>query len=465
MIRCTKHTMLILCSVILLLNPLPAQESHIQPYDSNPYYWQYNGEPVMLLGGSKDDNLFQIPNLEAHLDLMQSVGANYIRNTMSSRDEGNVQPFQQLEDRMYDLDQWNAEYWQRFENMLEWTSERDIIVQIEVWAFHDFYGEWEEFLPWNPRYNVNYTAQSTQLDTGSYGSYWETRHDFFYTVPALHNDTEVLRYQQAFVDKILSYSLEYGHVLYCMTNEIFTQYSPEWGWYWAEYIENRALEAGVVVQVAEMYQNHDLTHEQHRATLDHPEIYDFIDISQNSRQLDDRHWERLQWVREYIADQPRPINHNKTYGGDEVAWTDGDEHGIERFWRNIIGGTASVRFHRPPSGIGLNERAQAQIQSARMLLESINIYDCQPDEEHTLLSERDEDEAYLTYMPGKEYALYFPEGGSIQLDLTDANGQFTIQWLHIEKSEWTVSKTIHAGEIVRLDIPEQGKNWAAVIKK
>ncbi|MBD3276217.1 MAG: hypothetical protein GF372_12950, partial [Candidatus Marinimicrobia bacterium] len=70
-----------------------------------------------------------------------------------------------------------------------------------------------------------------------------------------------------------------------------------------------------------------------------------------------------------------------------------------------------------------------------------------------------------TYMPGKEYALYFPEGGSIQLDLTDANGQFTIQWLHIEKSEWTNKEKITAGTIVTLEVPAQGKNWAVVIKK
>jgi len=30
----------------------------------------------------------------------------------------------------------------------------------------------------------------------------------------------VLRFQQKFVDKMLSHSLRYGHVLYCMTNEI-----------------------------------------------------------------------------------------------------------------------------------------------------------------------------------------------------------------------------------------------------
>lgn len=53
----------------------------IQPYQKNSSYWQFKGEPVLLLGGSDQDNLFNHPNLppeglEAHLDLLVSVGGN-----------------------------------------------------------------------------------------------------------------------------------------------------------------------------------------------------------------------------------------------------------------------------------------------------------------------------------------------------------------------------------------------------
>src|SRR5210317_1583929 len=59
--------------------------SRIEPWPENPKYWQLDGGPVLLLGGTKDDNLFQIPDLEEHLDLLASLGGNYIRNTMSDR--------------------------------------------------------------------------------------------------------------------------------------------------------------------------------------------------------------------------------------------------------------------------------------------------------------------------------------------------------------------------------------------
>ena len=36
----------------------------------NPFYWEVNGEPTLLIGGSIEDNLFQIDNLVEELDLM-----------------------------------------------------------------------------------------------------------------------------------------------------------------------------------------------------------------------------------------------------------------------------------------------------------------------------------------------------------------------------------------------------------
>jgi hypothetical protein len=56
-------------------------------------------------------------------------------------------------------------------------------------------------------------------------------------VPALDNNELVLRYQQAFVDKLLSYSLRYPHVLYCMNNE--TGEDVAWSDFWARYVRAR----------------------------------------------------------------------------------------------------------------------------------------------------------------------------------------------------------------------------------
>ena len=50
----------------------------IQPYSKNPWYWQFRGEPIILIGGSDDDNLFQWSGrkLTEHLDLLLSAGCS-----------------------------------------------------------------------------------------------------------------------------------------------------------------------------------------------------------------------------------------------------------------------------------------------------------------------------------------------------------------------------------------------------
>ena len=41
--------------------PAFSAKGRIGVYKENPRYWQYKGRPVLLLGGSVEDNLFQIP--------------------------------------------------------------------------------------------------------------------------------------------------------------------------------------------------------------------------------------------------------------------------------------------------------------------------------------------------------------------------------------------------------------------
>ena len=79
---------IVLVSIILVGCQNP-EKNRIQPWSENPWFWQFKGEPIMLLGASSDDNLFQWPTemLVPHLDSMKEVGANYVRNTMSDRQD------------------------------------------------------------------------------------------------------------------------------------------------------------------------------------------------------------------------------------------------------------------------------------------------------------------------------------------------------------------------------------------
>jgi hypothetical protein len=459
--RWQRHCLLFGLAMFAASHAVASAGEGIQPWPENPRYWQFKGQPVLLLGGSKDDNLFQIPDLKEHLDEMAAVGANYIRNTMSDRsDHGfEIYPFKKLADGRYDLEQWNEQYWQRFDNMLNWTAERDVIVQIEVWDRFDYSRDHWTPHPYNPKNNVNYTYEQSGFAERYPDHPGANRQPFFFTTPKQKNNQTVFRYQQRFVDKMLSYSLKHDHVLYCMDNE--TSGEEAWGAFWAEHIKNRAGEAGKKVFVTEMWDAWNLKAEEHRRTLDHPERYDFADVSQNNQMKGQIHWDNFQWVYQRIAAKPRPLNTVKTYGADGGRYGN-NRDGLERWWRHVIGGAASARFHRPDSGLGLSQPAKAAIQAARKLESAIRLWEVEP--ANHLLSEREENQAFLAARPGNAYALYFTDGGSVKLDLEDAPGTFQARWINIATGQWDKTEKLDGGGAVTVRAPGRG-HWVAAITK
>ena len=436
------------------------ENNRIKIYAENPRYWQYKGEPILLIGGSVEDNLFQIPNLKEHLEVLKSAGGNYVRSTMSWVDEGDVPPHKKVGD-LYDLNQWNDEFWTRFRNFITWTHEMDIIIQIEVWATFNYYRESWAANPFNPLNNSNYTVEESGLPTVVDSHPVATKNNFFWSVPKERNQEIVLKYQEKFVDKLLSETLPYGHILYCMDNE--TAVTAAWGEYWATYIQKKASEAGRVVETTEMWDPWDLSDDKHKATFDHPETYSFCDISQNNHQKGQRHWDNAQKIRAKIS-PIRPINNIKIYGADGGRFGSSRD-GLERFWRNVFGGFASARFHRPDSGVGLSEIAQAHLKSMRMITDEMDIFTCVP--HNDLLSNRADNGVYTIANSGKEYAVYFPKGGSVDLNLsafekTDTE-TISVRWLNIRKSEWKQEQEIPISDSITLTAPTE-VHWAVLIQ-
>jgi len=453
--------------------------NRIKPYVNNSRYWQYNGKPVLLLGGSKTDHIFLLDDLKTHLDEIQTAGANYVRNTMSQREGKDLKPHKLLPNGKFDLDQWNQEYWKRFQNMLKWTAEREIIVQIEVWDRFDYSTVNWETSPWNPGNNVNYTYEQTGFAHEYPRHSSQDLQPFFHSIkgmPRYNRKLDIIRqYQEAFVTRMLSYSLKYGHVLYCMDNETSTP--AQWGQYWIKFIKTKAAERGVTVCTTDMFDDAFRAEKaQHTPIIfNDVEHYMFADISQvNSRNFDETHWGKLQWLLRQINTHPRPSNHTKIYGSGYYSFgTGGPEDGVERFWRNIIGGSASARFHRPDAGNGLNDYAKASIKAARILEGLVNFWDIAP--QMDLLSDRESNEAYLAAKPGQCYVLYFTDGGSVRLDLSGTKGSFNVTWISVSMGVCTrtsaaggyrlMKDTVQGGNILTVSAPYKGGWVAAIVKK
>ena len=105
-------------------------------------------------------------------------------------------PFRLREDGKFNLNKWNDEYWNRFANFLQQTAERDIIVQIELWATFDYYRDNWARNPFNPKNNVNYKTKRSKLSEVVDTHPIFTNNNFFRSVPSKLNVTPVLWQQQ-----------------------------------------------------------------------------------------------------------------------------------------------------------------------------------------------------------------------------------------------------------------------------
>lgn len=454
----------LLCPSLLSL-PNPNAPPGLQPWPDNAWYWSYRGQPVLLLGGSDDDNLFQWTEakLKEQLERLVAAEGNVVRNTMSDRrDLGfEVYPFRQLDHGKYDLEQWNDEYWERFARFLSETARRQVFVQIEIWDRFDYSdhrgNRWQSH-PYHPANNVNYTFAQSGFAPSYPAHPGANQQPFFRTTPAQQDNQIVLRYQQRFVNKLLDHTLRFDHVLYCIDNE--TRADASWGRYWAEFVKRRASQEGKQVFVTEMWDDWDLRAKRHKQTFDHPELYDFVDVSQNNHLKGQQHWDNFLYVRDYLSRHPRPMNTTKTYGADGNKFGHSDQDAIERFWRHLLAGAASIRFHRPESGLGLNDKAVACLRAARKLEALAPLWNLKP--ANQLLVDRQPNQAYAAADPGKTYAVYFPQGGTLRLDLAQTQSRFTAHWIQIDTGRAGPSQPIPGGAKIPLSAPNRG-NWAVVL--
>ncbi len=424
------------------------EESVIKPYSLNKTYWQYEGKPVLLLGGTDNDNLFQNSNIKTHLDSLKEAGGNYIRNTMSDRDSGDMHAFYLNREGKYDLNRWNSEYWDCFETLLKLAEERDIIVQIEIWDRFDHSREPWQTDPYNPGNNVNYSFSESGLDSVYPLHPGRNGQPFFFSVPGLNNNTVLLKYQKLFVEKLLSISLKYNNVLYCIDNE--TSGEEEWATFWSAYIKELAGDKDIYI--TEMWDDWDVKSNTHKRTLDHPDRYGFIDISQNSQVSGIENRINSQYVINYVKDDPRPVNSTKIYGNDKGQWLSRGittDHAVKTFFRNISGGFASSRFHRPPSGLGLSPVSINCIRTVRKVEEIVKMWDMTP--RMDLLEAEAVDEVFLSAKVGEFYVIWFLDKSTVKLNLTNQNHSYKLRWIDISDGEWKEEELIDGGNFVSIE--------------
>jgi hypothetical protein len=104
----------------------------------------------------------------------------------------------------------------------------------------------------------------------------------------------------------------------------------------------------------------------------------------------------------------------------------------------------------------------ASVKAAREIEKEVKFWEVEPN--NNLLSEREENEAYLATKSGEMYVVFFPDEGEVKLNFTDVSSEFDLKWMNVRKGEWYSKKEVKGGEMLTLSAP--GKNeWVAVITK
>jgi hypothetical protein len=245
-----------------------------------------------------------------------------------------------------------------------------------------------------------------------------------------------------------------------MDNE--TSVSSDWGKFWAGYILKVGRENGKELQTTEMWDPWDLDHIVHRETTDNPDIFTFVDISQNNHNSGEAHWtgglKRIEHLR--LMNALRPCNNVKVYGNDGGRHQT-TQNGIECFVRNVLFGSAATRFHRPTSGQGLNEIARKVISGMRTVTNELDFFNGLPLDK--VIVGKVPNQAYCRGIENMEYLFYFTNGGTIEINISLPGGRGELRWYSLDLGSWGEASEFQAGEHMRLSAPGNG-NWLALIQ-
>ena len=241
-------------------------------------------------------------------------------------------------------------------------------------------------------------------------------------------------------------------MLYCIDNE--TSGREEWSAYWAAFIREAAGDRTVCL--TEMWDDWNMRSVMHKQTLDYPARYDFVDISQNAHAQGDANWDGILYVREYVRQSPRPLNSVKIYGSGARTHGGDSEHAVATFCRNVLGGLASSRFHRPPAGLGLCEISMHCIGTIRQIERCVRFWDLRP-------RKAVREGVYSSRAANGIEVVFFSLGVPVIYRPADSGRSFEVRWFDAASGAQTTEKVVVGADGVDLKPPYPRNCFAVLI--
>jgi hypothetical protein len=318
----------------------------------------------------------------------------------------------------FDLTRFDPAYFQRLRNRILQARNRGIYVCIMLfqgWSIErkNRGNPWPGH-PFNGSNNVN----GINGDANGNGEGEETQ---TLRVPA------VTKHQKAYLREIIDAVNDLDNVLYEITNEspITTQ---EWQYQMVRYIHQ--YEVGKPKQhpvgMSYIYNGREGAMD---ALLNGPA--DWVSVGNDGSRFD--------YGENPLAAKGRKVLFSDT---DHIWGEGGDRHWV---WKSFLRGLNPIFMDRlatltdnPQGDIPGAADTRKAMGQARRLADRMNLAAMAPHDD--LASTR-----YCLANPGTEYLAYAPDGGEISLDLTSAEGQFTVEWVHPVTGVITPGRSVQGG--------------------
>ncbi|MGM0531903.1 MAG: DUF6298 domain-containing protein [Bacteroidota bacterium] len=459
----------------------------ISPFQENPFYFSWKGEPVFLLGAanfhswtpiSRPDNVDikkQMDRLAGVIDEVNSPHVlGFVRclpyDPANHMHDGNVptvlQPWHKTEDGRYDLTRFNPSWEKRLHQYLEVALERNIIVSLEVWDDWSVTrgpggqydpgpdGAWNAH-PFNPNNNVNYNESVLPDTTSACGA------PFYSTIPSDENDQTVLKLQQNYVDQLMSIAEDYPNVIINISNE--SRANLKWSQYWATYIRKKLPEEYMIGDMPSTNRKDGGGQCQNKfspLTLSLDPKYDYVDISQGVsghefNTITGQVIKGAQRIRSYRQSmqskgQKKPLVVSKDYTRDEQG-------GRMVLWSRFTGGAASARFHRPSGDHDMDvvNFQHNAIENLGKFIATLPFWNMTPtakkvqslpEKARANVLAQEEGHIVVQVINGKK-------GDQISLDM--APGKWNVEWIHPKDYAISTKRTVEVSkESTIMKIPE-----------
>jgi hypothetical protein len=82
-----------------------------------------------------------------------------------------------------------------------------------------------------------------------------------------------------------------------------------------------------------------------------------------------------------------------------------------------------------------------------------------------LLTDYEDSKVFLSADPGRAYALFFLEGGSVNLNLAGCKGNFRLKWINVLTGRWGEENKIVGGRKITISAPDSGIWIATIVRR